>query len=287
MTADPSAGVAVTVTIPNRVGRSESGTPGQQDYQGLIPGYTAPYEAPAAGGHGRTPLDCGCGDGCWIGTAQVVVEPDCGPPFVVPNEFGCAQVGISDITIVPEFPTLRKGSKFQVQVTVENLGPSPATQVQFVCGVEGMGSSGSGAMCDKFGSCTVGVIEPGRSTRLTYTMSVEIGVPSDLPHDLYLLGSCRVQASETDPDPSDNRTRFDVIRLAHLGPGDVDGEVGVSVGDVIMALHFLLGDFTPSPDQLTSADVRPKRTGGHGDGRIGADDVNWILRKALGLEGEP
>ena len=73
-------------------------------------------------------------------------------------------------------------------------------------------------------------------------------------------------------------------------PGDLDADGGVTVADVMIELKFFLGLRTPTAHDLIVGDPRPSTGQGgrtFGDGAIRADDLNWIVRRYLGVEGEP
>jgi hypothetical protein len=73
-------------------------------------------------------------------------------------------------------------------------------------------------------------------------------------------------------------------------PGDVNEDSEVTIADAMLALQDYLGLVLLSDDQIRIGDVRPK-PGAHdrpyGDGQIKADDLNWILQRAIGLETDP
>jgi DNA-binding beta-propeller fold protein YncE len=74
-----------------------------------------------------------------------------------------------------------------------------------------------------------------------------------------------------------------------LVPADIDGDGIVTVADVTHLLRAFVGLDAPlTPQQLQIMDVRPKNSDGtYGDEQITMADLNWALRRALGLETTP
>lgn len=73
-------------------------------------------------------------------------------------------------------------------------------------------------------------------------------------------------------------------------PGDLNGDGLVDARDLKLELELFLGLRAPTTTELAAGDVRPKPGRGglaFGDGVIGADDLNWIFRRFLGLESAP
>jgi hypothetical protein len=69
--------------------------------------------------------------------------------------------------------------------------------------------------------------------------------------------------------------------------GDLTRDGQLAINDVQLALSLLLGLRSTTAGELRAGDVRPKQGNTMGDGRIGANDVNWILRRLVGLEANP
>jgi hypothetical protein len=72
--------------------------------------------------------------------------------------------------------------------------------------------------------------------------------------------------------------------------GDLDGDLRITLSDVLLALRIAVGKVTPTPAQLQSGDVSPvPGQGGRafGDGRITLPDAKRILRFLTGLEPIP
>jgi hypothetical protein len=59
-------------------------------------------------------------------------------------------------------------------------------------------------------------------------------------------------------------------------PGDLNGDGAVTIQDATLALRFLVGLVSLTPDQIKVGDM-------NGDGALRIQDVNAILRRALGL----
>jgi hypothetical protein len=79
------------------------------------------------------------------------------------------------------------------------------------------------------------------------------------------------------------------IQTASLA-GDVNGDSHVDVQDVSLLLRIYLGLHEGASSEIAAGDNRPKPGSGgrpYGDGRIGADDLNWLLRRSVGLAGAP
>jgi hypothetical protein len=77
---------------------------------------------------------------------------------------------------------------------------------------------------------------------------------------------------------------------APLVYGDLDRDGTLEATELYDALRMYLGNVTPSPSDLDAADVRPRVPSTHavfGDGQIRSNDVNWLLRRYLGLVNEP
>ena len=73
-------------------------------------------------------------------------------------------------------------------------------------------------------------------------------------------------------------------------PGDLDRDGAITTMDVRQLLDIYLGRLPASPGDIAVGDVRPKPGANgrpYGDGRIGQDDLKWVLRAALGLETSP
>ncbi len=72
--------------------------------------------------------------------------------------------------------------------------------------------------------------------------------------------------------------------------GDLDGDLRITLSDVLLALRIAVGKVTPTPAQLQSGDVSPvPGQGGRafGDGRITLQDVGQIIRFLTGLGPTP
>jgi hypothetical protein len=72
--------------------------------------------------------------------------------------------------------------------------------------------------------------------------------------------------------------------------GDLNRDQSVDVLDVTRALRFIIGLDALVEDEVSLGDVRPYPGTAHrafGDGRLGVDDANWILRRAVGLTTDP
>jgi hypothetical protein len=68
--------------------------------------------------------------------------------------------------------------------------------------------------------------------------------------------------------------------------GDLDNDGTVTILDLQRLLQIYLGRITPTPGDLARGDSRPKPgLNGKtvGDGVIKANDINWALRRLLGL----
>jgi virginiamycin B lyase len=79
-------------------------------------------------------------------------------------------------------------------------------------------------------------------------------------------------------------------RVPYFIPGDVNNDGDVNVGDLVAMIQVALSLRTASEFEIGAGDVRPKPgTNGkaYGDGKIRMDDVNWTLRRSLGLTGQP
>jgi hypothetical protein len=73
-------------------------------------------------------------------------------------------------------------------------------------------------------------------------------------------------------------------------PGDVTNDGTVNLEDIMLLRQFYLLRLIPTEKELLMADARPRpgKNGlPYGDGRILADDLNWVFRRALGLESVP
>jgi hypothetical protein len=71
-------------------------------------------------------------------------------------------------------------------------------------------------------------------------------------------------------------------------PGDVNGDDAITLSDVQLLLQIYLGIRTPTPEEFNAGDTQPATVGlPYGDGRIRANDLNWLLRKVAGLENAP
>ncbi len=73
-------------------------------------------------------------------------------------------------------------------------------------------------------------------------------------------------------------------------PGDVNGDNAINIQDVTLLLQMYLDLVDPTPEQFLAGDVRPRpgtdgRT--YGDGKLLGDDLNWVLRRVVGLETAP
>ena len=87
---------------------------------------------------------------------------------------------------------------------------------------------------------------------------------------------------------SANDETFLIRTSARYAPwmGDLDGDGTLAAGDISQALRFYLGLAQPTGAQLKAGDVLPNPTvdgRNIGDGVIGAEDVNWIIRRWLNL----
>lgn len=72
-------------------------------------------------------------------------------------------------------------------------------------------------------------------------------------------------------------------------PGDVNADGVVTLTDVSLMLQFVLGIKSPLDIQIKQGDTRPHpgSRSSFGDNKLKMADVNWVLRKALGLEAYP
>ena len=135
-----------------------------------------------------------------------------------------------------------------------------------------LGGTGTGPFTWKI---TSGALPPGLS--LNGATGVISGTPS-------AVGSYSFEYTVTDANGISTSVvaQIDVL-LTSPGAhdGDLNGDAIVDAADVAMAERIALGLITPTPDQLTHADVAPN---GIPDGVIDAADVSRIRRKALGLE---
>jgi hypothetical protein len=72
--------------------------------------------------------------------------------------------------------------------------------------------------------------------------------------------------------------------------GDVNGDGLVDVRDVQTLLNIYIGLQSATPGQIEAGDTRPKPGNDgrdYGDGKIRSDDLNWLLRRILGLASNP
>lgn len=74
-----------------------------------------------------------------------------------------------------------------------------------------------------------------------------------------------------------------------LPPGDVTGDLEVTIRDAIEVLQYLVGRRPLRGAEITAADVAPANPPGRmwGNGRVTVDDAVRILRRSVGLEPDP
>jgi len=70
--------------------------------------------------------------------------------------------------------------------------------------------------------------------------------------------------------------------------GDANGDGMVDAQDLVAAFAVFLGE-PPSPELLATCDVRPRATDATpmGDGRISADDIQWLALRVMGIVASP
>jgi hypothetical protein len=69
--------------------------------------------------------------------------------------------------------------------------------------------------------------------------------------------------------------------------GDLNGDGRVTSEDVKLAFELFLNRRPPTRAEWEACDVLPRpgtEERPRGDGRIGAEDINWIMRRSLNLE---
>jgi peptidoglycan/xylan/chitin deacetylase (PgdA/CDA1 family) len=73
-------------------------------------------------------------------------------------------------------------------------------------------------------------------------------------------------------------------------PGDVNGDGVLDNADLDRLTRIYLGEHNPEAVELAMGDIRSRTARGeqlYGDGKIEADDLNWVMRRLKGLEDAP
>ncbi len=81
-----------------------------------------------------------------------------------------------------------------------------------------------------------------------------------------------------------------IIQTQFRPPGDINGDLRVTVTDAILALQIISGGRPSTADDRAVIDVAPRKgigTRTWGDGRVDVSDVIRLLRRAVGAEPDP
>lgn len=97
-----------------------------------------------------------------------------------------------------------------------------------------------------------------------------------------------VRVRRARPASSARQVDSPILRVRIALPGDLNGNGIIDSSDVSALLEIYLGKRDPTAAELEAGDKRPKLNNKtYGDGRLLADDLNWLFRKFLGAETAP
>lgn len=181
------------------------------------------------------------------------------------------RIGEIDIPVLPEngnneivLPAYTDSAQLPLQIQVENLADGPSYQYRI-------------RLNDQYSSA-----QPLANGHATFHLALPAN-PESGP-----LTVSTIEAEATGPLRLNTPTvRISVHRKA---PGDLNGDEVVDAKDLTQLLEVVLGMRFPSAFELEVGDVRPKPgwyNRRYGNRQLGAEDVNWIFRRFLGLETTP
>lgn len=134
---------------------------------------------------------------------------------------------------------------------------------------------------------SIGIAGPAELLRLT------VQVPESSPEGTVYEVNAESAVIADDAGQETNitsRVRGGSVTVLAPPYGDLNNDGAANAGDVIQMLRILLKTDPPTSYELRVGDVRPKpglAGRSFGDGKIGANDVNWVLRRSVGLATHP